>query len=477
MSCGRYDVVQFYDFIFCKLVNFICVCLEDNMRRLFGTDGIRGVVFKDLTPSLCYDVGRAASYVLSKNAPSGAKILIGKDTRISGDMLEASLVSGICAAGADVVLAGVIPTPAIAYLVKSQKFTAGVMISASHNPFEYNGIKFFNENGYKLNDDVEEEIENLIENNGVSPIERRKIGCVRHDFAIRESYINYVCNTIDADLNGMKIAVDFANGSSIMTAKDALQKLGATIFSINDKPNGTNINFECGSTHIDAISKFTREVNADLGLAFDGDGDRLLAVDENGVLVDGDRIMSICALDMKSHGTLKKDTVVATVMSNLGLFLMGKKHGINVVSTNVGDRYVLEEMLVHGYNLGGEQSGHIIFLDYNMTGDGLITALQLLSCVRRSGKKLSELAGVMTKMPQVLVNAIVNKENKHAYLKDEEIKEKISDIESEFEGSGRVLVRPSGTENLVRVMIEGESEEEISVYANNLADLISKKFG
>ncbi len=447
------------------------------MGRLFGTDGVRGVANSELTPELAYKVGRAGAYVLTCEKAHKPRILVGRDTRISGGVLEAALVAGICSVGAEAVLAEVIPTPAIAYLVRTEKFDAGVMISASHNPFEHNGIKYFGGSGYKLSDEIEERIEAIILDNAeeIKSPTHEEIGIVSKGDGLCEKYIEFAKSTVNVDFKGIKIAIDCANGASSVTAEKALKGLGAEVFVINNTPNGVNINDNCGSTHMEELCDYVKHNNVDLGLAFDGDADRVLAVDENGEIVDGDKIMSICAMEMRKEGSLKKDTIVATVMSNLGLFVMGEEQGLNIEKTKVGDRYVLEEMLKNDYSLGGEQSGHIIFLEHNTTGDGLVTGLQLVAILKKSGEKLSKLAGVMQTYPQVLINAKVKTENKNRYTEDEEICAKIREIEEEFKGCGRVLIRPSGTEPLVRVMIEGKNQELITERANALADLIIKK--
>ena len=379
------------------------------MGRLFGTDGVRGVANAELTCALSSDIGRAAAYVLTKETRHKPKILIGKDTRISGDMLESALTAGLCSVGASVVSLGVIPTPAVAYLTRKYNADAGIVISASHNSAEFNGIKIFNSNGYKLSDSLEDEIEKII-NDGCREIDLPTgdaVGTVaRCDTALAD-YIAYAKSTIDCDLNGMKIAMDCANGASYKSAVKVIVELGAEAFVIHNHPNGTNINLNCGSTHTGSFCEYVRNVGVDIGLSFDGDADRLMVVDELGNLIDGDKIMFICANYLKAHDLLVKNTLVTTIMTNLGLVLAAKEQGINIVQTRVGDRYVLEEMLKSGYVLGGEQSGHIIFLDHNTTGDGLISALQLLGILKHSGKKLSELAAAFTALPQVTVNAKV----------------------------------------------------------------------
>lgn len=449
------------------------------MGRMFGTDGVRGIANKELTPELAFEIGQAGAYVLTGSTGKKPVILVGKDTRISGDILECALTAGLCSVGAKVISAGVIPTPAIAYLVRRFGFDAGVMISASHNPFEHNGIKFFSGEGYKLKDETEEKIEAIILDKAeeVKRAVCEDIGHREEDYSLADEYIKFAMSVTDVRFDGIKIAIDCANGSASVTAKRALEGLGAEVFVTCDKPDGININKDCGSTHIENLAAFVKETKADVGLAFDGDADRVLAVDENGDMVDGDKIMAVCALDMRSRGKLEDNTVVATVMSNLGFFKMGEKEKLNIKRTKVGDRYVLEEMLKCGHKIGGEQSGHVILLDHNTTGDGLVTGITLVSVMKRTGRKLSDLASVMKVYPQVLINAKVKNEFKSEdkYMAVPEIREKISELEAAFAGSGRVLIRPSGTEPLVRVMIEGQNEEEIKRYAEELAHLMEEK--
>lgn len=450
------------------------------MGKLFGTDGIRGIANKDLTAELAFKTGQSGAYVLTKETTKKRpRILIGKDTRKSGDMLEAALTAGLCSVGAKVIPLGVIPTPAVAYLTRLYNADAGVVISASHNPCEYNGIKFFNSEGYKLRDEIENEIEDYIEGRktiGELPTHGR-VGYVSANHNAVEDYVNFAVSTIDTDLEGLKIAIDCANGASYETAFKALNKLGASVEAIHNTPDGKNINDMCGSTHMESLQQYVVSIGADVGIAFDGDADRMLAVDEKGRLIDGDQIMAICAKQLMDQGKLAKNTLVATVMSNLGLFIAGEKLGINIPKTKVGDRYVLEEMLEKGYVLGGEQSGHIIFLEHNTTGDGLVSALQFLSVLKKTGKKASELAEIVTVMPQVLYNAKVKPEYKNTYMEIEEIAEMIKAMETEFAGEGRVLIRPSGTEPLVRVMLEGKDREIIDNKAKALAELIEKVCG
>jgi len=446
------------------------------MGKLFGTDGVRGIANKDLSANLAYKLGRIGGFFLTKGKKR-PKMVVGMDTRISGDMLEGALSAGLNSAGIDVLYLGVLPTPAVACMIKILDADGGVMISASHNPVEYNGIKFFNEDGYKLTDEIENSIEEYILNDldidciPVSGDVGRKI---RIEDPVRK-YMDFLKETIDVDFTGLKVAVDCGNGAVYKAAPELLRELGAQVYVMHNDPNGININVNCGSTNTAEIEKLVLETGADLGLSFDGDADRLIAADENGNIVDGDHILAICGMHMKEKGKLKSNTIVGTVMTNMGLDICLKENNIEIVKTKVGDRYVLEEMIKGHHSIGGEQSGHIIFLDHNTTGDGLLTAIQILSVVKEKNKKLSKLASVMTVMPQVLVNAIVDKDKKNGYLEDEMIKNKINEIEDHFHGKGRVLIRPSGTEPLVRVMIEGQNQEELNKYAKELADLIEKR--
>ncbi|MGL4346399.1 MAG: phosphoglucosamine mutase [Cellulosilyticaceae bacterium] len=449
------------------------------MGKLFGTDGVRGVANSELTGQLAFHLGQAGAYVLTKETKKQPKILVARDTRISGTMLESALVAGICSVGAKAICIGVVPTPAVAYLTRELGADAGVMISASHNPLEFNGIKFFNSDGYKLRDELEEEIENIIVARADSiPLPTgEQVGTWENHHEAIELYINHVCETIPGDLKGIKVLLDCANGAGFEVGPLALARLGAEVEVIHNKPSGTNINKRCGSTHMGDLQSQVLGRGMEAGIAFDGDADRCLAVDEKGEMIDGDQILSIVGLDMKKGGRLNEDTMVATVMSNLGLTVMAKEKEVNLVHTRVGDRYVLEKMLKYGYNLGGEQSGHVIFLDYNTTGDGLITAIQLLYVMKKTGKTLSELKEAMQVFPQVLINAKVKNENKHAYLEDLEIQECIAELEAQFKGEGRVLIRPSGTEPLVRVMIEGKDKQQMEKEAQKLADFIEQKLG
>ena len=446
------------------------------MGRMFGTDGVRGVAGAELTIELATQLGQAGAFVLTREKEHQPTLIVGCDTRISGGMLASALMAGICSVGANAIYVGVLPTPAVAYLPRRHKVDAGVMISASHNPMEFNGIKFFNGDGYKLSDELEDEIEALIKNHmkDVTLPIGSGVGRIDYRFDIRDKYVEFIKKCVPVNLHGLKIVADCAEGAAYYTSVKALRELGADLIAIHTNPDGTNINANCGSTHMDELKARVVYEKADIGLAFDGDADRLLAVDEKGNLVDGDQLMAICGNYMKQKGTLKKDTIVVTVMSNLGFTVMGQKNGIHVEKTKVGDRYVLENMRENGYNIGGEQSGHIIFLDDNTTGDGLLSALHVLQVMVDTRKKLSELAAVMEIYPQALVNAKVPNHKKEHYMEYAEIEEAISRLEKKFNGEGRVLIRPSGTEPLVRVMIEGKNQQEIDKEARELAELITK---
>ena len=446
------------------------------MARLFGTDGVRGVAGTELTIDLATKLGQAGAYVLTKEKSHQPTIIVGCDTRISGGMLANALMAGICSVGANAIYVGVAPTPAIAYLTRKHKVDAGVVISASHNPMEFNGIKFFNGEGYKLSDELEDEIEALIKDNmkdidfPIGP----GIGKIDYRFDIVDEYVEFEKKTVPVDLSGVKIVIDCAEGASSYTSVKALKDLGADLVAIHTEPDGTNINANCGSTHMAELQARVVSEKANVGIAFDGDADRMLAVDENGKVVDGDEIMAICGNYLKSKGKLAKDTIVVTVMTNLGFTIMGKNQNINIEKTKVGDRYVLENMLANGYNLGGEQSGHVIFLDDNTTGDGLLSALHLLQAMVDTGKPLSQLASVMEVLPQALVNAKVPNHKKESYMEYSDIADAIAELEKKFDGEGRVLIRPSGTEPLVRVMIEGKEQAVIDEEAHKLAELITK---
>ena len=446
------------------------------MGRMFGTDGVRGVAGTELTIELAMKLGQAGAYVLTKNREHQPTIIVGCDTRISGGMLANALMAGICSVGANAIYAGVVPTPAIAYLARKHKVDAGVVISASHNPMEFNGIKFFNGEGYKLSDQLEDEIESLIKNNmkDVPMPTGSGIGKVEYRLDIKDEYVRFIKKTVPIDLSGLKIVVDCAEGAAYYTSVKALRELGANLVPIHIHPDGTNINSNCGSTHMEELKARVVYEKADIGIAFDGDADRMLAVDEMGNVVDGDQIMAIIGSHMKKQGALKKDTIVVTVMTNLGFSLMGEREDLHIEKTKVGDRYVLENMLENGYNLGGEQSGHIIFLDDNTTGDGLLSALQLLKVMVETKEKLSDLAKIMEVLPQSLVNAKVPNHKKEHYMDYAEIAEAIEALEAKFNGEGRVLIRPSGTEPLVRVMIEGKDQQVIEEEARKLAELITR---
>lgn len=444
------------------------------MARLFGTDGVRGIANEELTPNLAMQLGQAGAYVLTKEKNHKPTIMVGCDTRISGDMLANALMAGACSVGANCIYVGVIPTPAVAFLTQKYKVDAGVVISASHNPVEFNGIKFFDGDGYKLPDEMEDEIESLIRNDmpGIKFPIGPGVGKIKIRTDAREEYINHAMHAVNVELNDMKIVVDCAEGASFYTSVETLKELGGNVVAIHNNPDGTNINANCGSTHMQELQARVVYEKAAIGLAFDGDADRLLAVDENGKIVDGDQIMAIVGNYLKSQGKLKKDTIVATVMSNLGFSLMCDSHKITLERTKVGDRYVLERMKEIGASLGGEQSGHIIFLDENTTGDGLLSALHLLQVMVQTGKSLSELASIMEVLPQALVNAKVANHKKDHYMEYPEVAAAIQALEEKFNGEGRVLIRPSGTEPLVRVMIEGKDQQVIQGEAIKLASLI-----
>lgn len=445
------------------------------MSRMFGTDGVRGVAGMELTIELAMKLGQAGAYVLTKEQEHQPTIIVGCDTRISGGMLANALMAGICSVGANAIYAGVVPTPAIAYLTRKHKVDAGVVISASHNPMEFNGIKFFNGEGYKLSDQLEDEIEELIVNNMKDvPIPTGSgIGRIEYRLDIKNEYIAFMKRQVPVDLSGMKIVVDCAEGASYETSVKTLRELGANLVAIHVHPDGTNINSNCGSTHMEELRARVVYEKADIGIAFDGDADRMMAVDELGNVVDGDQVMAIIGNHMKQQGKLNKNTIVVTVMSNLGFTLMGEREGLNIEKTKVGDRYVLEHMVANGCNLGGEQSGHIIFLDDNTTGDGLLSALHLLKVMTETKRKLSDLAEIMEVLPQALVNAKVPNHKKEHYMEYAEIAEAVKTLEDKFHGEGRVLIRPSGTEPMVRVMIEGKDQQTIEKEAEKLAELIT----
>lgn len=442
------------------------------MGRLFGTDGARGIAGSELTADLAMKIGASAAYVLGENKK--IKVIVGMDTRYSGDMLACAVNAGLLSMGADVIFVGVVPTPAVSFLVTQINADMGVMISASHNPAKYNGIKLFNNKGYKLADEIEEKIEHYILD-GKLP-ECTNIGRYERDENLKNKYINFLYSLAN-DYDGLKVVVDCANGSASATAPTLFEKLNVNAEIIFDNPDGVNINDNCGSTHLDALISKVKEVQADLGIAYDGDADRCLLVTNDGDVVDGDYVLAICGKYLKEKGKLNNNAIVGTVMSNLGLRKFCESENINFVATKVGDRYVLEEMLDKDYVIGGEQSGHVIFKEYANTGDGELTSLMVLNILSERLCKLSELASVMDKYPQVLVNVNVTKEGKTLFGEDPEINALIKKYEDELNGDGRILIRASGTENLIRVMIEGKNTEEISKMANDIAYLINKKFG
>lgn len=447
------------------------------VSRLFGTDGVRGVANEELTPELAYKIGRASAYILSGGKKG--KMIVGRDTRKSGNMLEAAIVAGVTSVGIDIVEVGVLPTPAIAFLVRKHNVLGGFVISASHNPGEYNGIKLFDSNGFKLSDDKEIEIEDYIHNP-----EKVKTRAIGYDVGIsniytegKSEYKEYLKDILNLDLRGYKIAVDCGNGALYEIAPELFSELNAEVMLINNSPDGMNINDNCGSTNPNLVTQLVIDTKADIGISFDGDGDRIIAADEKGNIINGDHILAVCGTYLKENEKLAKDTVVGTVMTNMGLDKFLEKKDLNIVKTKVGDRYILEEMIREGYNFGGEQSGHIIFLDYNTTGDGLLTGLFLLKVMIEKEKTLSELSNEMKDYPQVLINARVNNAMKNKYMENDIIKKEIEKIEEIFTGQGRVVIRPSGTEPLVRVMIEGENEELIENIAKDLAFKIEENLG
>ena len=452
------------------------------MGKYFGTDGFRGEANKELTADHAYRVGRFLGWYYGEckrrnGDHTRPRIVIGKDTRLSSDMLENAMAAGLCSVGASVVLLGVVPTPAVAYLVEKYKADAGVMISASHNSYEYNGIKIFSGDGYKLPDDLEERIESLILGEAALPPlpADSDLGTVSYAPNALRDYIDHVKSTVHFSLTGLEIALDCANGSSAMTAETLFTELGAKVHMLHDEPNGTNINDNCGSTHMESLVEYVKTHKVDAGIAFDGDADRCLAVDENGEVIDGDFIMAICGLDMKSRGKLNKDCIVGTIMTNLGFVKCCEANGIHFEATKVGDRYVLEEMLLENYSFGGEQSGHVIFRDFATTGDGQLTAAQLLSILKQREAKLSSLKTVMERYPQTMVNIKVSPEGKLAFHTDPKVKKAIQQATATLNGEGRVIVRPSGTEPLLRVMVEGRDLALIEKLANDISEVIKEE--
>lgn len=444
------------------------------MGRLFGTDGVRGIANAQLTPELAFRLGRAATFLFGQEHENPI-VIIGRDTRISGQMLESALAAGICSAGGQAVLAGVVPTPAVAYLTRQLAAQAGVVISASHNPFPDNGIKFFAQSGYKLPDAVEDRLEELVlAAEDVLPRPTgAAVGSIVHRHDLLQQYIDYAVNSVSDRFHDLKVVVDCANGAAFEAAPSVYRRLGATVISLHDDPSGTNINDHCGSTHMESLQEVVLREKADIGIAHDGDADRCLFVDEKGEIVDGDQMMAICALDLMRRGKLKDKTLVATVMSNLGLHQAIRKAGGSLEITAVGDRYVLEAMLANGFSLGGEQSGHIIFGEYSTTGDGILTALQVLSAVKQSGMPLSQLAQIMRRLPQLLVNIRV--QTKDGWQDNPAIAEAIRAGEEELGQDGRILVRPSGTEPLIRVMAEGPDQQQLDRIVNRIASVIQQE--
>ena len=451
------------------------------MRKYFGTDGIRRIANTELSPELVYKVAKAGAYVLSKHTDKAPIILIGRDTRLSGTLIESAMVAGFLSYGANVKLLGVMPTPAVAYLTRKMQADASVVISASHNTYEFNGIKYFSNKGMKIPDEIEEEIEEVMDSGELDKLSavKDKIGISEIRTDLLDEYIYFFRKNFDDNVEkynraDFKVVIDTANGATYEVADKVFNTLGINHVIINNNPNGININDKCGSTHLEMLKEYVIKNKMSLGIAYDGDGDRCLAVDENGEEIDGDKLLAIISQYLKSKGKLANDTIVATVMSNLGLNKYAEKNNMSLLQTKVGDRYVLEEMLKNGYNLGGEQSGHVILLDYNPTGDGILTSLMLIQAILESGKKASELGKIVQKYPQVLINAKVSTDKKYDYEKNEEIKEAIQKLEKEFSGNGRVLIRPSGTEPLVRVMIEGKDKKIIETEAKKIAELIEK---
>ena len=452
------------------------------MRKYFGTDGIRRIANTELSPELVYKVAKAGAYVLSKHSDHTPTILIGRDTRISGTLIESAMVAGFLSYGANVKLLCVIPTPAVAYLTRKLNADASVVISASHNTYEFNGIKYFSNKGMKISDELEEEIEEVMESGKLEELtaENEKIGVSEYCLDLIDEYVYFFRKNFDDAIekninDDFIVGIDTANGATSVVAEKVFKTLGIKYKIINNNPNGININDNCGSTHLEGLKKFVIDNKLSLGIAYDGDGDRCLAIDEKGNEIDGDKLLAIISRNLKKKGKLNKDTIVATVMSNLGLNKYSEENRLQLLQTKVGDRYVLEKMLEEGYNLGGEQSGHVILLDYNPTGDGILTSLMLIKTILEENKKASELGDLIKLYPQVLINAKVNSNKKYDYEQNKDIKDAIDKLEKEFAGNGRVLIRPSGTEPLVRVMIEGENQEYITKKAKEIVKLIEEK--
>ena len=454
------------------------------MRKYFGTDGIRRIANTELSPELVFKVAKAGAYVLSKHTEHAPTILIGRDTRISGTLIESAMTAGFLSYGANVKSLGVLPTPAVAYLTKKLNADASVVISASHNTFEFNGVKYFSNKGMKISDAIEEEIEEIMDSDKLNELTavNENIGIAQNCEDLQQEYIDFIVSIFQESIQKglkkhkeFKVVIDTANGATYQVAEKIFTKLGIEHKIINNAPNGVNINRKCGSTHLEMLQKYVEEHGYNLGIAYDGDGDRCLAVDEKGNVIDGDIMLALTSMYLKEKNQLKKDAVVATVMSNLGLTKFAKKQKLNLIQTQVGDRYVLEEMLKNGYNLGGEQSGHVIFLDYNPTGDGILTSLMLIRLLLEKQANASEICHVISIFPQVLINAKVSNDKKFDFEKDAVIRSEIEEVEKEFAGSGRVLIRPSGTEPLVRVMIEGEDIDYITQKAESIAQLIEER--
>ncbi len=452
------------------------------MRKYFGTDGIRRIANTELSPELVYKVAKAGAYVLSKHTDHAPTILIGRDTRISGTLIESAMVAGFLSYGANVKLLGVLPTPAVAYLTRKLNADASVVISASHNTFEFNGIKYFSNKGMKIPDTLEEEIEEIMESGKLDELTavNEKIGVSEYALELLDEYVYFFRKNFDDNIakynrDDFVVGIDTANGATSVVAEKVFKTLGIKYKIINNSPDGININENCGSTHLEGLKKYVLDNKLSLGIAFDGDGDRCLAIDEKGNEIDGDKILAVLSRYLKNKGKLRNNTLVATVMSNLGLNKYAESNDLNFIQTKVGDRYVLEEMLKSGYNIGGEQSGHVILLDYNPTGDGILTSLMLIQAILEENKPASEVTSIVKLYPQVLINAKVNSDKKYDYKENDKIKTAIEVLEKEFEGNGRVLIRPSGTEPLVRVMIEGEDQQYITKKAQEIADLIENE--
>ena len=452
------------------------------MRKYFGTDGIRRIANTDLTPELVYKVAKAGAYVLAKHSDHAPTILIGRDTRLSGTLIESAMTAGFLSYGANVKLLGVMPTPAVAYLTKKTKADASVVISASHNTFEFNGVKYFSNKGMKISDEIEEEIEEVMDSGKIEELNavHNKIGTSEDATELINEYIFLFRKIFEDNIekfikDDFVVGLDVANGATYKVAEEVFNKLGINYKIINNNPDGININENCGSTHLEGLKKYVLDNKLSLGIAYDGDGDRCLAIDEKGNLIDGDMLLAIFSNYLKEKGKLNNDTLVATIMSNLGLNKFAEANNISLKQTKVGDRYVLEEMIKNGYNIGGEQSGHIIMLDYNPTGDGILTSLMLIQILLEKGIQASDLCSIMQIYPQVLINAKVENSKKNDYENDKDVQEMIEKIKKEFLNDGRVVIRPSGTEPLVRVMIEGKDIEKITKSAKELANLIEQK--